>query len=257
MIQKNIAICSLMMILLIQCLHAQKVDSLPLQGHFSGNALVTNNGISLIPTFSLGKPAAIFNMSVGTRKLSFEPEFRFSLEGKPWSFLFWWRYNLLKTNKFLVKLGAHPALNFKTETIVSNGSAKEAIITRRYLAGEFSPNYFLTKNISVGMYYLYSRGLEKDATRNTHFVTVNCNFSHLSLPKSFFLKLVPQLYYLKMDKLDGYYATATITLGRDKFPLTISAIVNKVIQTRITASKDFVWNASLVYSFDHKYNKVK
>jgi len=38
--------------------------------------------------FTLGKPAAIFDLSVGNERLAFEPQFRFSLEGKPWSFIF-------------------------------------------------------------------------------------------------------------------------------------------------------------------------
>ena len=47
-------------------------------------ASVTNNGVSLIPTFTLGKPAMMINFTVG-RKLTFEPEFRYSLAGKPWA----------------------------------------------------------------------------------------------------------------------------------------------------------------------------
>jgi hypothetical protein len=33
--------------------------------HFTGNVSVTNNGFSLIPTFSLGKPALISTFSMG------------------------------------------------------------------------------------------------------------------------------------------------------------------------------------------------
>ena len=102
---------------------------------------VTNNGISLIPTFSLGKPAVIFDMSVGGRKLSFEPQFRFSMEGKPWSFLFWWRYKLINTNRLRMSIGAHPALNFRTLSVTINGEVDEIMETRRFLAGELAPNY--------------------------------------------------------------------------------------------------------------------
>ena len=55
--------------------------------HFSGNILATNNGISLIPSFNLGRPAVAFNLSIGGEKLSFDPQFRFSMDGKPWSFI--------------------------------------------------------------------------------------------------------------------------------------------------------------------------
>ena len=234
-------------------LFAQKTDSTKKSFHLTGVVSVTNNGISFIPSFSLGKPAAIFNLSMGKGKLSFEPEMRFALEGKPWSFLFWWRYQLMKTDKFAIRLGVHPALNFKTQTVSINGVSKDAMVVRRYLAGELTPNYFLSENISVGLYYLYSRGIDKDAVRNTHFLTINANFSHISITNQYFLKLVPQLYYLKQDQQDGFFVTSSATLAKRNFPLSVSAIVNKRIESNITGSKNFVWNATLVYSFNKKY----
>jgi hypothetical protein len=70
---------------------SQKKDSTKSAGHFGGTIALTSKGISMVPNLSLGKPAAIFDLSMGKRKLSFEPSLRFALEGKPWSFLFWWR----------------------------------------------------------------------------------------------------------------------------------------------------------------------
>ncbi len=64
---------------------SQNNDSTKVVSHFGGAITVTNKGISTIPNFTLGKPAAIFDMSMGKRKLSFEPQFRFALEGKPWT----------------------------------------------------------------------------------------------------------------------------------------------------------------------------
>jgi len=42
-------------------------------------------------------------------------------------------------------------------------------------------------------------------------------------------------------------------LANRKIPLSISSVINKIIQTKITASKNFVWNVSLIYSFNKKY----
>ena len=111
--------------------------------HLNGAITATNNGISFIPTFSLGKPAVIFDLSIGKR-LSFDPQFRFALEGKPWSFLFWWRYKLITNDKFRLTVGAHPALSFKTLVITTENGTKEFINVQRYLAGELSPNYFIS-----------------------------------------------------------------------------------------------------------------
>jgi hypothetical protein len=228
-------------------------DSATTEAHFSGAISATNNGISLVPTFSLGKPAVLFNLSIGKGRLSFDPDIRFAMEGKPWSFLFWWRYKLLYSGKFKMTVGAHPALNFKTSTVLLNGVSKDLIITRRYMAAELFPNYLLSKTLSVGVYYLYSRGIDKDATRNTHFLTLNGTFSNIQLTDQYFVKFTPQLYYLNQDNVDGYYCTASMTLARKNFPLSLSAIMNKTIKTNIAASKNFVWNLSLVYAFNKKY----
>jgi hypothetical protein len=224
--------------------------------NFSAAVTITNNGISMIPTFTLGKPAAVFDMSVG-RKLSFDPQFRFALEGKPWSFVFWWRYEIIKTGKFQMKIGAHPAFAFKTITVAEEDGSKEIIRVQRFLAGELSPNYFVGKYISIGIYYLYAHGFEQDATRNTHYLTFNSNLSRIPLAGPFFMKYAPQIYYLKMDTDDGFYFASTLTLAHKNFPLTVSSTINKVIRTNISASKDFVWNINLIYAFSNNYSKIQ
>ena len=60
---------------------AQEKDSAQHLLNFRGSVSVTNNGFSLVPTFTLGKPALVTILSVsGKRRLSFEPEFRYSDE---------------------------------------------------------------------------------------------------------------------------------------------------------------------------------
>ena len=152
-----------------------------------------------------------------------------------------------------MNIGGHPALSFKTITETISGVTTETITARRYLAGELVPNYFLTKDISIGMYYLYSRGIDNGTTKNTNFFTLNTNFSNIRLTKQFYLKFTPQVYYLKMDQQDGFYFTSALTLANRKIPFSISSVINKIIQTDITASKNFVWNVSLIYAFNKKY----
>ncbi|HEY6975356.1 MAG TPA: hypothetical protein VH396_03645 [Chitinophagaceae bacterium] len=108
---------------------AQKIDSTKSITHFSGAAGITNNGISLIPTFSLGKPAAIFDMSIGG-KFSFDPELTFSLKGKPWYFLFWFRYKLVNSSRFRMHVGTHLGLNFKDAALADDDSTKVTIAER-------------------------------------------------------------------------------------------------------------------------------
>ncbi len=221
--------------------------------HVSGAAGITNNGISLIPTFSLSKPAALFNMSIGKSKFSFDTEFTFSLEGKPWYFLFWLRYKLINTEKFRLTAGTHLGLNFKNKVMQVDDDSTSIMITERYWVGELSPNYSITKNISAGVYYLHAKGLDPGTNDAMNFITLNASVSNIKLTNKLFVKIVPQLYYLKIDNTDGFYFTSACTFTKNDFPLSLSSIVNKVIQTHISASKDFTWNVTLIYSFHKRY----
>ncbi len=227
---------------------SQMSDSTKANISVNGAVTITNSGISVIPTFTLGKPALIFDLAVHKKHFSFEPQFRFAIEDfKPWSFIFWMRYKLVDTQKLRIGIGVHPSTVFSNTIISTNGLTKEAITVRRYWAGELTTNYFISKNVSFGVYYLYSRGLA-DATRNTNYVALTTNFSNIKLSGDFFIKVSPQVYYLRLDDTDGYYFTSGFAFAKRKFPFSISSIINKKIQSTVP-SDDFVWNVSLVYSY--------
>jgi hypothetical protein len=148
--------------------------------------------------------------------------------------------------------GAHLGLNFRYTPITINSTPAENSIARRYLAVELAPNYYFTKSISAGSYYLYSRGLDNGTTKNNHFVTLNANFSHLALNKDFYLRLNPQIFYLYQDGRKGYYTTGLVALAKNNFPVSVSYLINKRITGNII-SKDFINSFSVIYSFNQKY----
>ena len=238
--------------LLTQASFAQKADSLPVIRHFSGSISANNNGISIVPSFSLGKPAAIFMLSMGKKRWSFDPDLRFSLAGKPWSFLFWGRYKVIPKGRFKLTAGTHLGLNYKTSVLPINGDTSETTIERRYLAGELFPRYQLTKHLNIGIYYLYSHGLDAGTIGNTHFLTLNTIITNLKLTKKIYLNINPQCYYLKLDTHAGFYFTSSVTLTKRNFPLAISAIVNQRLSGDI-AGDEFVWNVGLIYAFHKEY----
>ncbi len=226
------------------------------QNHFQSVITLTNKGISTIPSFTLGKPALMFDLSLGKEKISFDPLFRFALEGKPWTFIFWFRYNnLIDNEKFKLTVGGHPAIAFKTSLIIHNGIEKESMISRRYLASELTPNWLISPRVSLGIYYLYSRCLENDAAKNTHYLALRSNFSSIKISKEFTIKLLPQIYYLKIDRTDGFYWNYTITLLKRGLPVSVSSIVNKTIKSDISGSSNLIWNINLVYTFSAKYTR--
>lgn len=232
-------------------LSAQNSDSLVSKTkNFTSVVTLTNKGISTIPNLTLGKPAVIFDMILG-RRLTFEPQFRFALEGKPWSIILWWRYKVLSSGRFRLMVGANPSLGFKTITDISSGNS--TIRADRYVAGEIFPNFMITKNINSGLYYFYTRGLETYVTRNANMLSFRSNFTNIPITHQISARFSPQLYYLKMDERDGTFLNASLVISKKKFPLSISALVNKKIKSTIASSTDLLWNVSLIYTFHKDY----
>lgn len=227
------------------------------QLNFSGTVSLTTNGFSPIPALSLGKPALMttFNLNNG-RRWSFEPEFRYSLEFKPWSFIFIWRYKAIQKEKFYLSLGTHlPTINFVTRTATINGVEQEIIKARRFFpVVEVNPMVVLSKKVQVGVFYQFSHGLEPDVPKFLDFVALRANFTDVGLGRDFFLNFNPQLYFLALDRNHGYYVTYTLVAGKHGFPFRFSTALNKAITTNIPGH-EFDWNVSAVYAFSSRYHK--
>jgi hypothetical protein len=222
--------------------------------HFSSLLTATSNGISMIPSFSLGKPALIAELSMGGRKFSFDPQFRMSMEGKPWSMVLWFRYLAVDNEKFKLRVGAHPAMMFSTNSYTSEGAPLEVIRAKRFGAAELAPSFQLSKHISLNPYYLYGHGFDP-GLRNTHYVTLITNFTNLGITRHLHAGISPQLFFLKTDDLKGYYVSSSFSLAHDKFPVSLGAMFNKKIQSEIV-SRDFLWSVSLTYTFNKKYKSI-
>ena len=223
---------------------------------FSGVLTATNNGISLIPSFSLNRPAALFDLSMGKGRWSFDPMLRFGMDGKPWAFIFWGHYKLFDAPKFKMSIGAHPSIVFRDVSLTTNtGLNKNYLTGQRYFAWEATPAYFPTPKFGLGINYLGSRGLTKDIVQNTTFLAVRTIFPRIDLNENYYFTFIPQLFYLKMDQLEGTYTSAFIGFSKKKFPISIASILSKKINSDI-GGKDFVWNVQLNYNINNKYHSI-
>jgi hypothetical protein len=235
-------------------LSAQRSDSTTARIYnFGGAVTIQSKGISTIPNLTLGKPAAVFDLKVG-RKLTFEPQFRFSLAGKPWAMVFWWRYYGSIGKKFKLTLHTNYSLSYKPLTYyTSSGASQEIIRTTRYLVAAMTPNYQANKYIGIGMYFFYNYGIESFITKNTYMIAFRPSFSNLPVTKNIAARFNPEIYYLKMDDKDGYYLNATLQISKKNFPLAVSALINKPIESDIPSEYDLLWNVGLIYSFNKAY----
>ena len=230
--------------------YAQQKDS---TFFFRADLSVTNNGFSIIPAFTLGDPAAFLDMKMGNKRLSFEPQFRYALEGRPWSFVFIYRYKAIMKPKFQFTIGGHlPGINFITRTVDVNGIQEPLSVARRFLALEIIPTYKFSNHTSLGIYYLRGHGFQNHGPQNSHFLSLQGNFTKIKLAGKTYFSFNPQAFYLKVDADDGYYINATTTIGVFDFPITLSGIVNKAIETSVPA-QDFDWSINLIYSLNKQF----
>ncbi|MBX2898568.1 MAG: hypothetical protein KF775_02900 [Cyclobacteriaceae bacterium] len=220
---------------------------------FHTDLSVTNNGFSIIPAFTLGDPAAFLDMRMGNKRLSFEPQFRYAIEGRPWSFVFIYRYKAILKPKFQVSVGGHlPGINYVKAPVTIGSITENLSVARRFLAAEIIPTYKISTRTSVGFYYLRGHGFQHHGPQNTNFLALQGNFTKIKLVGKSYVNFNPQVFYLKVDAHDGFYVNATTTLGVQDFPLTISCIVNKTIDSTIP-TKNFDWNVSLIYTLHKNY----
>ena len=221
--------------------------------NFRSEVSLTNNGFSFNPAFTLGKPAAILEMSIVWKRFSFEPQFRFSLDGKPWAFIFIYRYKIITSKKFQFTVGTHlPGMPFITKTVTSGGVTSNTTVINRYLVAELIPTYWITPKTYIGIYYNYAHGVEAEAIQQGHFLSLRAGFNNVKLSKQFHMSLAPQLFYLKLDEREGYYFSANMSIIKISFPISIGSTMFNAFQTDV-AGKDFNWNVSVIYSFNKKY----
>jgi hypothetical protein len=224
---------------------------------FSGSVGITNNGFSIVPTFSLNSPATITQLSIRKNKFSFDPDFRFTINFKKGGMVFWFRYHLITKKKYSLRIGSHPAFNFALRNVTENGVTTQITQARRFIANEIAQNYQIRPNWGINLYYLNGNGLQKDGPILLHFVNLATVISNIKVGGNFRMTLIPAVYYLNIDGKDGQYFTATGVLSNKKLPLSISSSVNQIIKTNIGGGKDFLWNVGLNYHFNKKMVAVK
>jgi len=117
-------------------------DTLKIPLSIRGNIQLTNNAISPVPSFSLGKPALLTTLYLQKGRFAFNPEFNFDLEAKPWSVNTWIRYQIVQQKKWDFTLGNNFSLFFKKN---NPALTKEEFQLQRYQAFEFNLAIILPK----------------------------------------------------------------------------------------------------------------
>ena len=235
---------------------SQSTDSTQKPTSFSGSVALTTNGFSIIPTFSLNKPAVLISMSVRRNRLSFEPDIRMVPDATKGSMLFWLRYRLVDQKKFTFRLGGHPAFTLIRRTDEENGSTKEITEMLRFLAFEAVPGYKFNKHLAVSAMYLQGHGMQNHGPQLTRVLFLNTDITNLPLSQKLSFNLFPSVYFLNTDGYRGDYFTITGELLHKNIPFSVKSTINQTFSSNVPGNKEFMWNVTLSYNFNKLYRKV-
>ncbi len=241
---------------LIKTSFAQTVDSTNNTTTFSGSVGFTNNGFSIIPTFSLNHPAFVANLSFRRKKFSFEPDIRLVPNAEKGGLIWWFRYRLVDNKKFGFRIGAHPAFTLIRQTDTQNGVTKEITEMLRFFAFEAVPSYQFNKKFGVSAMYLQGHGLQKHGPQLTRVLFLNANITNIGLSKNLYFNLFPSIYFLYTDGYRGDYLTVTGALFHKKLPFSLQSTINQTFKSNIPSNKDFIWNVTLNYNFKKIYKTI-
>jgi hypothetical protein len=213
----------------------------------------TNNGFSFVPAFTLGEPATSLDIILKWKRFSIEPQFQYSMKGRPWQFIFLYRYSIINQGRYLLTAGAHfPGLAFVYDDEAFEGNDGNRPVVDRVLAAELINTYIISPHLSISLLYLPSKGVQTESFKNGHFLSLSAGFSEVGLGQGFIMNFVPQIFYLRLDDRDGFYISGNITVGKKNFPVSLGSTFYKTYNDEI-GGKDFNWNISLFYTFHKQY----
>lgn len=244
----------LISLLFIQTSYAQQDSTIT---KFSGSIGITNNGFSIIPTFSLHRPATIMNFSWQRNRFSFNPDIRLVSDASKGGMIFWFRYQVIQEKKFGLRISAHPAFTLIRRSIDDNGNAIEITEILRFLAYEIMPSYQISPNWNINAVYLQGNALQKHGPQLTQVIFLNTSISNIKLGGDFRFQFMPSVYFLSTDGFRGDYFSATGILSNKNIPFTVQSTINQTLESDVPNNKDFMWNVMLSYNFNKNLKSVK
>jgi hypothetical protein len=213
----------------------------------SGNIQVTNNGISPVPAFSLGKPAIMTVFTIKKGNVSFSPEFNYGIDGKPWSSNNWLRVQF-PLKKLTFRTGINWSLFFKRTMVTENNQTFEVQRANKYLETEIAMFYKISEKTSLNFIWWHDNGIDIDAVRYGNFYSISASFNKILNSKTFNLDFRPNFFYLENAiPFEGTFISGIGIISYKNCPFNIS--VQGVQPIWVKPATDFNWNVGLNWGF--------
>jgi hypothetical protein len=222
----------------------EKADSAKAKLKAAVTFSLNSNGISSIPAFSLGDPAAMASVSLAKGRFSYDPTLAYGLDGKPWFIDNWFHFKLVNRPSFELRTGMNISSFF------TNYKLPEETVLKgeRYFAFELAWIYKFNPGTSLSLSYWSDNGQEK-GTLKGHFIDLIADKTDIPLGKQALLAVNLQLFYIDYtDKNDGLFIAPRISAGLRSVPLSLFFQAIQPITSNMTPSPEFQWNIGLAYT---------
>jgi hypothetical protein len=208
------------------------------------NFSINTNGISSIPSFSLGAPAIIASPSFTLGRFNYEPVLAYDMDIQPWFIDNWFRFKIVDRPKFEFRTGLNFSMYFSDYKLPDS----TILQGQRYWAAEFTGIYKPSPGSFIMASYWNDRG-QDPGTITGHYLALMAEKSGIGIGKSFLLAANLHLFYINYDgNNDGLFLSPKLTSSLRKVPVSLFFHGIQAISSNITPYPGFSWNIGLAYS---------
>ena len=211
----------------------------------AGEISFNSNGMAPVPAFSLGKPAISAGMGVSKGHFSYDPQFAYGLNFKPWVMDNWFHYRMVDKQRFMIRTGADVSLFFTEEKLPD----QVMIHAQRYLALEIMGALKFPGNGEAGLMYWRDLGLDHESLKG-HFINLYADRPDIGLGRIFETDLYLQLFYIDYtDANDGLFFAGKLSPSIKDCPFHLFFQWVEALWSNIDPYPGFRWNAGASYKF--------
>lgn len=205
---------------------------------------INSNGISSIPSFSLGAPAVIANPSLNYGRFNYEPVLAYDFDIQPWFIDNWFRYRIIDRPKFEFRTGVNFSMFF-TDLRLSDSTVLQG---QRYWAAEFTSIYKPTESSFISAAYWNDRGQDRGTIKG-HFISLMAERSSIPLGRSLHLAANLHLFYINYTAdNDGLFLSPKITCSLKRAPASVYLHCIQALSSNIVPNPGFSWNLGISYA---------
>ena len=157
----------------------------------SGSLSYNTNGVAPIPAFSYGKPVVTANLYIAMNRFSYDPQFSYGLDLKPWIIDNWLHYKLVDKSRFELRTGVNISV-FSSDYIDDDVTIRQG---QRYMTFELAEIYNISETSTVSLLTWYDKGWE-DGTISGYFISLVFDKTNLRLGDQILMDINAHTFYI-------------------------------------------------------------